>query len=262
MTRLRILSILFFIASSKFAVAGECTDELWNEMIPKLGVEPSSVLSEKWSAIERQCATDITFDYRNALIFIKSKEFSEAELIINAGFNKKLSDYRFLKLAQVELNIQKFALKKEAIFVEKASKKSLELIADYPNWFAGYEKLGTIRAIQGKYAGSLGLFIDAVKRGSTSLSHGFITVSNYQLDKYLEAVNNSEEAILKFPELLNDKNFMLSTVMSYIALGELVKAESSLIKLLDAKPSIRADKEFIHAIKVLQSKINEQTIET
>jgi tetratricopeptide (TPR) repeat protein len=204
----------------------------------------------KWEALEPQCKGTGLYEYQLAKYYIQIREYKKSEEAIENGMQQKTVYDKELALARGDIYLHQ----KDYAEAEKVYRM---VIKEYPDWYAGYNYLGFSLFAQGKNQEAVTYLDKANKLTETADTYRTLTLTHYLLGNYEKAVESLNRAFSLDESIIGDRDPMVAGVRSYAELGKFEVARNLLAMLLQKRPDIKNDQEFLKAGLFLRQKMIE-----
>lgn len=171
---------------------------------------------------------------------LREKDFEAAsEYFVRGLENPGIAEAELrLALGDVELTRGDYAL--AATIYEKVAD-------DYPDWELALDYLGFALFATGDYERAKIHLRQSIGIRESAASYRTLTLVEYSLGDWEAAIDALNRGYSLDDQLLADRDFMVAGVRSYTEIARYDVARSLLALLLDARPEMRDDEEFVRA---------------
>jgi tetratricopeptide (TPR) repeat protein len=182
--------------------------------------------------------------YTAARLYDKARKVAETGLALKTLYQKELLS----TLAGVDVSEQK---------LDAALEKFQAVVKAYPDWYDGYEGVGTVKLMQRKFEEAIQYLNEANKRERRAYTYRNLTIAYHQLKRNEEATKAINAAYELDKDIVKDRDAMLAAARSYVFLGKYKVADGFIKMLLQAKPEARNDPEVGQTINYISKKLKE-----
>ena len=247
----RILAILYFIFlgfGSAFGATVNTCEKEWDEVLTSKSLSSYDSKIEYWKSKSKLCSKTGIYEFRVGHLYTMSGQLSKAESAFNKGLSYK-TGYRKELLS----GLASLYLKKR----DWTSAESLNnsIITEYPQWYDGYQGLGTVKLIQGKFKEAIDLLNKSNQLTPSAVSYRHLTIAYNQVGDHTNAAKSINAAFEMDSKIQSDRDPMLAAAISYARLGKYKVADGLLAMLLKARPEVQNDKEFLNIAAFVSKKL-------
>ncbi len=247
----RYVLFLIFLFSCVDGVAGERTDKCED----KLGeiTQSSDETSEKidrWTGISETCAGTGFYEYQLAKLHIRNRDYRAADTVLSKseGFPPPYDQYSALAKGDALLHQKNY---------ESAEAKYRKVVDAYPEWSNGYSNLGFTQFALGRYQEAVVNLEKSISIQPSAIAHRDAALAYYSLNEYESAAAALNSAYSLNNDIVSDRDAMIVGVRSFAELGKFEVAKNLLAMLLQARPGMKEDNEFLKAGLFLRQKLIE-----
>lgn len=205
-------------------------------------------LIETWSAQEDRCQGTGFFEYQMSKLHIAYAEYDKAFAWIERGLQHDTAYNRELSLAKGDIALHQGNY-------GQAEAHYIEVTAEYPQWFAGFDYLGFSVFAQGRYQQAVDHLNKANSLQESADAYRTLTLAHYMLGNHEQVIDSLNRAYSLNEAILSDRDPMIAGVRSYAEVGRFDLSRDMLALLLREDPNIKSDQEFLHAGYFLRQKM-------
>ena len=238
-----VFSVTYAAAES----AAECEDHFGK--IAQSSDETSEKIS-RWKEFSESCAGTGVYGYQLAKLHIANRDYSAAEKVLSTSenFPPPYEQYAALAKGDVVLHQKDY---------ESAEARYRKVVDAYPDWSNGYSNLGFALLAMGKYQEAVVNFEKSISIQPTATAYRDAALAYYSLNEYERAAAALNNAYSLNNNIVSDRDAMVVGVRSFAELGKFEVAKNLLAMLLQARPSMKEDDEFLKAGLFLRQKLIE-----
>jgi len=201
-----------------------------------------------WESLKDKYKGTGLYEYELSKLYIDAHDYAMSRAAIEEGLKYKTEYVKGLWLAYGDTYL------KEGSYAE-AEDKYLKAVNADPSWFEGYHKLGFVQFIQGRYEKAIRNFLEANKLYEQSKTYNYLCLSYYSLGNYQKAIAALDRAFQLDQSVVGDRDAMIIGARSYAEIGKFDISKKLLAMLLNKRPELIEDKEFIKAGLFLRQKM-------
>ena len=245
---LAILQILLGYADAMAADSAPFCEERLQELT-KSTSSPDELISS-WEALESRCGDNGFYEYHLSKLLISSGHYAKAKNTIASGLELNSPYDKELMLASGDI----FLHQKQYANAESEYKAVVE---KYPDWYLAYNYLGFALFAQGDNAQAIEQLNQANSLQEDSDSYRTLTLAYYLIGDHEESVESLNRAFSLDESILGDRDPMVAGIRSYADLGKFEISRKLLVMLLERRPELRSDQEYLRAGMYLRAKMIE-----
>ena len=247
----RILTILFFtffVVGSATALAKNTCEKEWDEVLSSKSMSSIESKIEYWKRKSKDCGKTGIYEFRMGHLYTASGKLSKAESALNKGLSYKTEYKKELLSGLADLHLKKRDWK-------SAESKYKSIIAEYPQWYNGYQGLGTVKLIKKDFKQSIDLLNKSNQLQATALSYRHLTIAYHQIGDHANTVKSINSAFKINSNIQSDRDAMMAGAVSYAKLGKYKVSDGLLGMLLKARPEVQNDEQFITVASFISRKL-------
>ena len=218
------------------------------------GLELSEMI-DRWLALEEQCKGSGYYEYHLSKLYLRGRQYERSRKAIDQGLGYDTAFTKELELARgdVYVHTKDYA---------RAEVEYRRIVDKYPDWFAGHNFLGFVLFAQGKNDEAVKYLDKSNSLQESADSYRTLTLAHYLLGNYEESTDSLNRAYSLDESIMGDRDPMVAAIRSYTELGKYDVAYGLLGKLLEQKPEMREDQEYLKAGLYLREKMIEAGLVT
>jgi len=242
--------LTFMVSSVTYAAAesaAKCEDHFGQ--IAQSSDETSEKIS-RWKEYSESCAGTGVYEYQLAKLHIANRDYSAAEKVLSTSddFPPPYEQYAALAKGDVVLHQKDYG---------SAEARYRKVVDDYPDWSNGYSNLGFAQLALGKYQDAVANLEKSISIQPTATAYRDAALAYYRLNEYERAAAALNNAYSLNNNIVSDRDAMVVGVRSFAELGKFEVAKNLLAMLLQARPGMKEDDEFLKAGLFLRQKLIE-----
>lgn len=207
-------------------------------------------LISSWEALENRCGDNGMYEYHLGKLLISSGHYAKAKNTIERGLelNSHYDKELMLASGDVFLHQKDYA---------NAESKYKAVVEKYPDWFLAHNYLGFALFAQGDNAKAIEHLNRANSLQEDPDSYRTLTLAYHLVGDHEESVESLNRAFSLDEAILADRDPMVAGIRSYADLGKFEISRSLLAMLLEKRPELRGDQEYLKAGMYLRAKMIE-----
>lgn len=225
---------------------------LCEERLQELMKNTSSAdeLISSWEALENRCGKNGFYEYNLSKLLISSGHYVKAKNAIVSGLELNSPYDRELMLANGDI----FLHQKDYANAESEYRAVVE---KYPDWFLAHNYLGFALFAQGDNAQAIKQLNRANSLQEDSDSYRTLTLAYHLIGEHEQSVESLNRAFSLDEAILGDRDPMVAGIRSYAELGKFEVSRKLLAMLLERRPELRSDQEYLKSAMYLRKKMIE-----
>lgn len=206
-----------------------------------------------WHSLKNKCGGSGFYEYRLGVLSLQAGDLGAANTAFKQGLALHSPYQKEILLGMSDLALAKGDTKGGVSGAE-------ELMREYPNWFAGYQQMGSIKLRLGDFADSIPYFVNATRREHKDwFSYGSLAIAYQRLGDYRESIAALGKAFgIDQYSVGSQRDMMLAGASAYVSVGKLDIAHGVLMILLKYNPQERNDPQFVKLITYVEQKLQKQ----
>ena len=197
-------------------------------------------LTQGWIELGNSCQGTGFYEYRLSKLYINAREYAKATQTIESGLVYGTAFNRELLLAKGDIYLHQ----KDYATAENAYRV---VTTKHPGWYAGFNYLGFALFAQGKHKQAIEILDKANSLMETADTYRTLTLAHHLLDNHEKAVESLNRAFSLDEDILADRDPMVAGIRSYAEIGKFDVSRNLLALLLNRKPEIKSDEEYLKA---------------
>jgi len=228
----------------------KCEEE-WIQVVDDKRFPDLQSKIKQWESLAPKCAGSGLYEFRLGNLYTQGKQFDKARRSIERGLSYKTTHEGELCIGMGDI----YLLTNDTSAAEKQFKL---VVQKYPDWFLGYQKLGTTDLVRQRFGEAIKWMEEANKRQQHVFTYRELTIAHHQLGQHEEAIKAMDIAFELDPGfIVKDRDAMLSGAVSFAKVKKYKAASGVIGMLLEARPDLRNDAEIIRVQQFTMKKIKE-----
>ena len=226
-------------------------DEEWKQVLDDKRFSDIQRKIKRWESLAPTCGRSGLYESRLGALYTRGKMFEKAQTIIEQGLAQKTSYEKELLsgLADIDLIKQDWG---------RAGQAYELIIKKFPDWYDGYQGLGSVKLSQQNFIEAVKYLNEANKYQHHVTTYRQLTIAHHQLNQHEQAIKALNAAFELDQELIvKDRDAMLSGAISYTKIGKYKVASGIIGMLLEARPDLRGDAEIARIQSFVDKKLKE-----
>lgn len=228
----------------------KCEEE-WKQVLDDRQFSDIQSKIKHWESLAPRCAHSGLYEFRLGNLYTQAKQLEKAKALIKEGLAYKTEHDGELRLGMGDIYLF-------ANDINGAEKEYKAVVQKYPDWFAGYQKLGTVAIARLKFNEAIKWMEEANKKQRHAFTYRELTIAHHQLNQHEQAIKALNAAFeLDQNLIVKDRDAMLSGAISYTKIGKYKVANGIIGMLLEARPDLRSDAEVVRIQSFVAKKLKE-----
>ena len=226
-------------------------EEDWNQVMDDKRFPDIQSKVKQWESLTPKCAGSGLYESRLGNLYTQGKQFDKARASIEQGlsYKTKYDGELWVEMGNIYLLTND---------ISAAEKQFTLVVQKYPDWFLGYQGLGTADLMRHRFREAIKWLGEATKRQQHAFTYRELTIAHHHLGQHEQAVKALDIAFgLDQNLIVKDRDAMLAGAVSYTKVGKYKVANGIVGMLLEARPDLRNDTEIIRVQKFVTKKLKE-----
>lgn len=250
MVRLNILVLMLVCILGNTVMAATNRQDKCEQAFKKLASgHVSTQLSEKikyWKSLSGQCAGTGLYEYRLSNLYIRAEKYRAARHELESALKRGLPHKRELLAGMVDLASAVNNLSEARTYAEK-------LIREFPDYYVGYQEMGTIDIQEEKFKDAIPFFLKANKLKENWFTYRCLAISYFYTNQNKASITAFDKAYNLNNAIVADRMAMLVGANAYMNVGNFKVAHGVLLMLAKKDPAVKSDPTFVRMYRDVES---------
>lgn len=210
----------------------------------------------RWKSItEKTCLESPDYFYRLGLLYSALKQYANGENAYLTALQSASPLEKQVRLSLANIYVQRGVKGNSENDIKKAEAEYGKLMELFPNFHGGYAQMGGLKLMLGDNSGVVKYSEASVEIQPSFYAYRNLVIAYQGVGKYEESINAFSRAyeLDSGDALMSDRDSMLSVSVAYAEIGKYTLSKNALATLLQKRPDLEKDPNFISAISYIKA---------